>query len=76
MVCPVSIIVSAAERAGCTLIFSENLSDGQTYHEILVRNPFNKCCRVPIGGCYCTNPIERKTLNWAFTRRGGFVNFY
>jgi predicted nucleic acid-binding protein len=41
MVCPVSIIVSAAERAGCTLIFSEDLSDGQTYHEILVRNPFN-----------------------------------
>jgi predicted nucleic acid-binding protein len=36
-----SLIVSAAERAGCTMIFSEDLSDGQTYHDILVHNPFN-----------------------------------
>ena len=35
-----ALIVSAAERAGCTLLFSEDLSDGQTYHNILVRNPF------------------------------------
>ncbi len=37
-----SLIVSAAERAGCAKIFSEDLSDGQTYHHILVCNPFNK----------------------------------
>ena len=36
-----SLIVSAAERAGCTMILSEDLSDGQTYHNIVVRNPFN-----------------------------------
>ena len=36
-----SLIVSAAERAGCTMILSENLSAGQTYHNIVVRNPFN-----------------------------------
>lgn len=37
-----SLIVSAAERAGCAKIFSEDLSDGQTYHNILVYNPFKK----------------------------------
>ncbi len=36
-----SLIVSAAERAGCTMILSEDLSDGQTYYNIVVRNPFN-----------------------------------
>jgi predicted nucleic acid-binding protein len=35
-----SLIVSAAERAGCTLLLSEDLSDGQTYQNILVHNPF------------------------------------
>ena len=35
-----SLIVSAAERAGCRIILSEDLSDGQTYHHILVNNPF------------------------------------
>jgi predicted nucleic acid-binding protein len=35
-----SLILSAAERAGCTMLFSEDLSDGQTYQNILVRNPF------------------------------------
>jgi predicted nucleic acid-binding protein len=35
-----SLIVSAAERAGCTMLLSEDLSDGQTYQNILVRNPF------------------------------------
>ena len=35
-----SLIVSAAERAGCSIIFSEDLSAGQTYHNILVNNPF------------------------------------
>jgi predicted nucleic acid-binding protein len=37
-----ALIVSAAERAGCTLILSEDLSDGQTYHNIVVRNPFTE----------------------------------
>jgi predicted nucleic acid-binding protein len=36
-----SLIVSAAERAGCTMIYSEDLNDGQIYHSIQVRNPFN-----------------------------------
>jgi predicted nucleic acid-binding protein len=35
-----SLIVSAAERAGCTEIITEDLSDGQSYHDIRVRNPF------------------------------------
>ena len=37
-----ALIVTAAERAGCTLILSEDLSDGQTYHNIVVRNPFTE----------------------------------
>jgi predicted nucleic acid-binding protein len=35
-----SLIVSAAERAGCTEIITEDLSDGRSYHDIRVRNPF------------------------------------
>jgi len=35
-----SLIVSAAERTGCRIILSEDLSDGQTYHDIQVNNPF------------------------------------
>jgi predicted nucleic acid-binding protein len=35
-----SLIVSAAERAGCTMIVSEDLSAGQAYHNIRVINPF------------------------------------
>lgn len=35
-----SLIVSAAERAGCAEIVTEDLSDGQIYHDIRVRNPF------------------------------------
>ena len=35
-----ALIVSAAERAGCTLILSEDLNGGQAYHDIVVRNPF------------------------------------
>ena len=34
-----ALIISAAERAGCTSILSEDLSDGQTYHDIVVHNP-------------------------------------
>jgi len=37
-----ALIVSAAERAGCTSILTEDLSDGQTYHSIVVRNPFTE----------------------------------
>jgi predicted nucleic acid-binding protein len=37
-----ALIVSAAERGGCALILSEDFSDGQAYHEILVRNPFTE----------------------------------
>ena len=37
-----ALIVSAAERANCTLILSEDLGDGQAYHDIMVRNPFTE----------------------------------
>jgi predicted nucleic acid-binding protein len=37
-----ALIVSAAERAGCAAILSEDLNDGQTYNEIVVHNPFLK----------------------------------
>ena len=35
-----ALIVSAAERAGCTSILSEDLGEGQAYHNIVVHNPF------------------------------------
>lgn len=35
-----SLIVSAAERAGCVRIYSEDLNNGQLYHGIEVQNPF------------------------------------
>ena len=35
-----SLIVAAAERAGCRRIFSEDLNPGQSYHGIVVVNPF------------------------------------
>ncbi len=35
-----SLIVAAAERAGCATILSEDLNPGQSYHGILVINPF------------------------------------
>ena len=35
-----SLIISAAERAGCVRIFSEDLNSGQFYHGIEVQNPF------------------------------------
>ncbi len=35
-----SLIISAAERAGCGRILSEDLNNGQTYHGIEVQNPF------------------------------------
>ena len=38
-----SLIIAAAEKAGCTQIFSEDFNTGQTYHGILVVNPFQSC---------------------------------
>ncbi len=35
-----SLIISAAERAGCVRILSENLNHGQLYHGVEVQNPF------------------------------------
>ena len=37
-----ALIVSAAERAGCLTILSEDLNDGQAYHGITVRDPFRE----------------------------------
>jgi predicted nucleic acid-binding protein len=37
-----SLIIAAAERAGCKKIFSEDLNDDQTYRGILVHNPFSR----------------------------------
>ncbi len=35
------MIIAAAERAGCSRIWSEDLNPGQTYFGVLVANPFN-----------------------------------
>ena len=35
-----SLIIAAAERAGCTRIVSEDLNPWQSYHGIVVVNPF------------------------------------
>ena len=35
-----SLIVAAAERAGCTRIVSEGLNSGQSYHGMVVADPF------------------------------------
>lgn len=35
-----SLIVAAAEKAGCTRIISEDLNSGQSYHGIAVLDPF------------------------------------
>ena len=35
-----ALIVSAAERVGCKRILSEDLNDGQRYHNLAVFNPF------------------------------------
>lgn len=36
-----SLIIAAAERAGCTHILSEDFNTGQSYHGILAVNPFS-----------------------------------
>ena len=35
-----SLIIAAAERAGCTSILSEDMNTGQSYHGLLAINPF------------------------------------
>lgn len=35
-----SLILSAAKDAGCRLLYTEDLQDGQTIEGVLVRNPF------------------------------------
>ena len=37
-----SLIISAAERAGCKRLLSEDLNDGQKYNSVVVHNPFLK----------------------------------
>ena len=36
-----SLIIAAAERAGCAAILSEDYNTGQSYHSILAVNPFS-----------------------------------
>ena len=36
-----ALIIAAAERASCPVVFSEDLSDGQQYGIVTVVNPFN-----------------------------------
>ena len=35
-----ALILGSAERAGCQTVYSEDLSDGQTYGDVTVRNPY------------------------------------
>jgi predicted nucleic acid-binding protein len=35
-----AMIVAAAERAECALLYTEDLSDGQSYGDVRVKNPF------------------------------------
>ncbi len=35
-----SLILAAAERAECTVVYSEDMSDGQEYGSLVVRNPY------------------------------------
>ena len=35
-----ALIIAAAESAGCATVWSEDLSDGQKYGDVTVRNPF------------------------------------
>ena len=34
------LILAAAERAECDIVYSEDLSDGQSYGSVTVRNPY------------------------------------
>jgi predicted nucleic acid-binding protein len=35
-----ALIISAARFAGCSIVYSEDLSDGQDYDGVIVKNPF------------------------------------
>ncbi len=35
-----SLIVAAAERGGCKILYSEDMADGQSYGSVTVRNPY------------------------------------
>jgi len=35
-----SLIITAAEKANCEVVFSEDLNSGQTYRGVIVKNPF------------------------------------
>ena len=35
-----SLIIAAAEKANCEVVFSEDLNSGQTYRGVIVKNPF------------------------------------
>jgi predicted nucleic acid-binding protein len=35
-----SLIVAAALRAGCSILYSEDLQEGQTIEQLTIRNPF------------------------------------
>ena len=37
-----SLIIAAAEHAGCGTVWSEDLNDGQAYGRVIVRNPFKQ----------------------------------
>ena len=37
-----SLIIAAAERASCKVVFSEDLNDGQQYGDVTVVNPFKE----------------------------------
>ncbi|MCT0226610.1 PIN domain-containing protein [Synechococcus sp. CS-1331] len=37
-------ILAAAQQSGCTLVLSEDMSDGETYGTVTVRNPFAVIC--------------------------------
>ena len=37
-----ALIIAAAERTRCKLILTEDLSDGQKYHGVIVSNPFKE----------------------------------
>ena len=35
-----ALIVAAANSAGCTVVYSEGMHDGQRIRELIIRNPF------------------------------------
>ena len=37
-----SLVVAAALEAGCTVLYTEDLQDGQTIESLRIRNPFRK----------------------------------